>query len=80
VHRQGPVTVTASTGGTSPALAAWLRDQLADAVGPEFATLAEQLAQRRTELRTAGAGTEERDWRSLIEDGLRQLRQLDPST
>jgi siroheme synthase-like protein len=105
IHRQGPVTVTASTGGASPALAVWLRDQIADAVGPEFATLAEQLAQRRAELRltgggaggvtadgsggdgggrelsdgSAGAPSEGSDWRSLIEDGLRQLRQLDAS-
>jgi siroheme synthase (precorrin-2 oxidase/ferrochelatase) len=71
--------VTASTGGASPALAAWLRDRIADAVGPEFAALAEQLARCRRELRASGATTEDRDWGPAIEDGLRRLRQLDPS-
>jgi precorrin-2 dehydrogenase/sirohydrochlorin ferrochelatase len=79
VHRQGAVTVTASTGGASPALASWLRDHLATAVGPEFAELAEQLSQRRGQLRALGEPTEGRDWAPLIEQMLERLRSLERS-
>ena len=40
VHRDGPVTVAVSTSGSSPALAAWLRSQIAAAVGPGIGALA----------------------------------------
>lgn len=43
VVRQGPVVVAISTGGASPALAAALRRQLEEVVGPAYGVLAERL-------------------------------------
>ena len=43
VVRRGPVMVTTSTGGVSPALASWLRERLAAELPPELAELAEAL-------------------------------------
>jgi siroheme synthase-like protein len=75
VHRQGPVVVTASTGGASPALAAWLRSWLEEAIGPEFAALAAALAEERARVHAAGRSTEDVDWRPLIEATLARLRE-----
>jgi siroheme synthase-like protein len=80
VHRQGSVLVTASTGGASPALASWLRAWLEEAVGPEFAALAVELAQERARLHAAGASTEDVDWRPVIEATLAALRATTPAT
>ena len=44
VLRRGPVSVAVSTGGHSPALAGWLRDQIAAQLGPEIGALAELLS------------------------------------
>ena len=37
--RQGPLLVTFSTGGNSPALATWLRRRFSEEIGPEYLTL-----------------------------------------
>jgi len=42
VVRQGPVVVAVSTSGHSPALAAWIREKVAEQLGPEVALLAEE--------------------------------------
>lgn len=47
VHRQGPITVAVSTGGASPALAQWLRDQFAEQIGLEHERLANELCRLR---------------------------------
>jgi siroheme synthase-like protein len=47
VWRDGPVTLTVSTSGASPALAALLRDRAADVLGPAAAGLASILAELR---------------------------------
>ncbi len=70
VHRQGPVTVAVSTGGASPALAAWLRTQVAAVVGPEASTVAGLLRRVRRDLRAAGRSTEGVDWESALEGGV----------
>lgn len=46
VFERGPVTVGVVTGGTSPALARWLRDRVAGAIPPGIEELAMLLAAR----------------------------------
>jgi siroheme synthase-like protein len=70
VVRRGPVVVTAATGGHSPALATWLRRQLAGQVGPEVAALAALLDEARTRVRASGRSTEDLDWQGLLDGGL----------
>ena len=47
--KQGPVQVSISTGGASPALARKLRDRLKETVGPEYGELAQLLGELRAE-------------------------------
>lgn len=70
VLRRGPVTVAVSTGGHSPALAGWLRDQIGTQFGPEIAPLAEMISQARDELRAAGRSTEGLDWRRALDSDM----------
>ena len=67
VHRDGPVTVAVSTGGTSPALAAWLRRRTARALGPGLGALAELLGQARHRLQAEGRSTEALAWDELLD-------------
>lgn len=70
---RGRVLVTVSTGGHSPALASWLRDQLAEQVGPEHDTLLDLLAEARAERLAAGRSTLGADWRSALDSGMLDL-------
>ncbi|MHB1928901.1 MAG: precorrin-2 dehydrogenase/sirohydrochlorin ferrochelatase family protein [Acidimicrobiales bacterium] len=67
VVRQGPVMVTVSTGGHSPALATWLKQHVAAELGPEWAALAELLAEVRDRVRAEGRSTEDVDWRPALD-------------
>ncbi|MHB1535353.1 MAG: precorrin-2 dehydrogenase/sirohydrochlorin ferrochelatase family protein [Acidimicrobiales bacterium] len=67
VVRQGPVMVTVSTAGRSPALATWLKAHVAGELGPEFAVFAGLLAEARASLQAAGRSTEEVDWRPVLD-------------
>ena len=71
-HR-GPLMVTVSTSGHSPALAAWLRDQLAEQLGPEHDTLLELLAEARADLAGGGRSRPSADWRSALDSGMLEL-------
>jgi siroheme synthase-like protein len=73
VVRRGPITVAVSTGGHSPALSSWLRDRLADEVGPEHEVLLQLLAERREALRSAGTSTEGLSWRRALDSGMLDL-------
>ncbi|MGA0894844.1 MAG: precorrin-2 dehydrogenase/sirohydrochlorin ferrochelatase family protein [Ilumatobacteraceae bacterium] len=66
VVRRGPVMVTVSTGGASPALASWLRGRLDELLGPEFADVAPALAELRARLHAAGRSTEDTDWQPIV--------------
>ncbi|HEX3565244.1 MAG TPA: bifunctional precorrin-2 dehydrogenase/sirohydrochlorin ferrochelatase [Acidimicrobiales bacterium] len=66
VHRDGDVTVAVSTGGSSPALAGWLRDRAAAAIGPEAGTLAVLLDEARRQVRAQGQSTEMTDWSAIL--------------
>lgn len=64
--RRGPLLVTVSTGGHSPALATWLRDNISTRVGPEYETLVELLSDARAEVQAAGRSTEDVDWQKAL--------------
>jgi precorrin-2 dehydrogenase/sirohydrochlorin ferrochelatase len=66
VVRQGPVAVTVSTSGYSPALATWLKAHVAQELGPEVAELATLLGEVRAQVRAQGRSTEDVDWRPAL--------------
>ncbi len=73
VVRRGPIMVTVSTGGHSPALSAWLRGRLDDELGPEYLTLLDLLAERREQLRAAGVATEGLSWQKALDSGMLEM-------
>jgi precorrin-2 dehydrogenase/sirohydrochlorin ferrochelatase len=73
VLRRGALTVTVSTGGRSPALASWLRDQLDARLGSEYETLLDLLSEAREALRASGRSSEEVDWRRALDSGMLEL-------
>jgi siroheme synthase-like protein len=75
VHRDGPVTLAVSTGGSSPALASWLRRRLAAESGAGLGALAELLSLARQRLHTAGRSTESVPWAGLLDGPLPALVQ-----
>lgn len=75
VLRRPPVVVAVGTAGTSPALAAWLRDRIAGAVPGNVGQLAAILAEARERLRRAGRPTGHPGWRAALDGGM--LEHLD---
>ncbi|MDQ6615453.1 MAG: bifunctional precorrin-2 dehydrogenase/sirohydrochlorin ferrochelatase [Actinomycetota bacterium] len=73
VVRRGPIMVTVSTGGRSPALAAWLKHQIEDCVGPEYEVLVDLLSGAREDMRAAGRSTEKADWQSVLDSDMLDL-------
>ena len=73
VARDGPVSIAVSTAGASPALAGWLRDRAAEALGPSLGDLADLLAEGRRRVQARGGSTEAIDWRSLLDGTLPDL-------
>jgi siroheme synthase-like protein len=70
---RGRLLVTVSTGGYSPAVAAWVRDRIADELGAEYDTLVGMLADARNEVIRAGRTTEALDWRAALDSGILDL-------
>ena len=68
VLRRGPITVAVSTSGRAPALASWLRDRIAELIGPELEAVAAELAARRAAIHAEGRSTEGVDWYAQIEE------------
>ena len=54
IVRQGDLVLTASTGGTAPALARQLREHLAECFGPEWRGRLAELGRTRAKLRSQG--------------------------
>ncbi len=73
IHRDGAVTVAVSTGGSSPALASWLRGRLAVRGGKGLGDLARMLGDARDQLRRQGRPTDSVDWSALLEGPLPDL-------
>jgi siroheme synthase-like protein len=73
VHRDGPVTLSVSTGGLSPALASWLRTHLAAEFGDEVGLLAQLLGEARANLKRAGVRSDTVDWARLLDGPLPAL-------
>lgn len=71
--RRGPLLVTASTQGKSPAMATWLRRRFADEFGPEYEILLDVLSEAREELRNAGLSTEGLAWQEALDSGILDL-------
>lgn len=72
VVRRGELTLAVSTGGASPAMARWLRQELETQYGEEFGMLAAVLGELRPELITAFESEEERRKAAfrIIESGI----------
>src|SRR2546428_2886782 len=67
VVRRGGLSVAVSTGGTSPALARAIREELERYLTAEYATLAEIAAEARRELRAAGRVADAETWRRALQ-------------
>ena len=68
VARRGPVVVSVSTSGTSPALAQVLRDRFAEGLPQDVERIAFELERHRAQLHAEGRSTEDVDWRPIVED------------
>ena len=75
--RRGRLLLTVSTGGHSPAVAAWVRKRLADAYGPEYDQLIGLLSEVRSEVQARGVGTEQLDWQEALDSGILDLLRAD---
>ena len=73
VIRRGDLAVTIGTGGRSPALAARLRRQLDDELGPEYGTLLDLLGEAREAIRRQGRSSEEADWQAAFDGGIVEM-------
>jgi siroheme synthase-like protein len=73
VVRRGPVMVAVSTGGHTPALARWLKERVAQSIGPEYEVLAELLSAERDAIRSSGRSTEGLNWQSALESDMLDL-------
>jgi precorrin-2 dehydrogenase/sirohydrochlorin ferrochelatase len=69
VHRDGPITLTVSTGGAAPGAAAWLRDVAAESIRPEHVTAVALVA----ELGAESATLHRPDWRAAVHSGMLSL-------
>jgi precorrin-2 dehydrogenase/sirohydrochlorin ferrochelatase len=67
VWRNGVVTVSVSTDGTSPALASWLRARLSEVAGDHVGQLAALLGEARRRVKEEERPTGSVDWLAILE-------------
>jgi precorrin-2 dehydrogenase/sirohydrochlorin ferrochelatase len=77
VVRRADVVVAIGTGGRSPALAAELKRQMSDELGPEYETLLDLLSEARESLRAEGRSSEDADWQQAFRSGILDLVRAD---
>lgn len=70
VVRRGALMVTTSTAGASPALSSYLRARIAEMLDGQWASVVDDLAERRREFHSRGISTETIDWHPIIDDVL----------
>ncbi|RIK10453.1 MAG: siroheme synthase [Acidobacteria bacterium] len=75
VIRRGPVTVTVSTGGASPAMAAILKGRLEEEIGEEWGVLTELMSEARDRLHERGHSTEgmEEKWKAAASNDVLEM-------
>lgn len=73
VIRRGAITLAASTGGTSPALARRLREELEAYLTEEMPALADLLKEVRSDLRSRSIKPDAEVWQEAIDEDLRVL-------
>ncbi len=73
VVRSGKIVVAASTGGSSPAMARRLREELTVFLAEDYAPLADLLAEVRIEVRAGGLRIDPEVWARAIDARLRTL-------
>jgi len=73
ILRRGDLTVAVTTGGTAPALARAVRQDLERHLGEDYAVLAEVMAEVRRELRANGRAPVAAAWRHALDVPLRRL-------
>ena len=72
-YSEGDLTVAVATGGSSPALARAVREELEAYLTAEYATLAAIAAEARRELRVAGRQVTADAWRRALGPEVRRL-------
>lgn len=73
IVRRGDLQLAIGTGGRSPALAAYLKEELGQQIGPEYEDLLEVLSDVRDEIRSRGESSEAYDWRSAFDSAILDL-------
>ncbi|GBE21926.1 MAG TPA: bifunctional precorrin-2 dehydrogenase/sirohydrochlorin ferrochelatase [Actinobacteria bacterium] len=69
VHRQGDLVVAVSSGGRAPAFSVWLRDRIAQGIGPEYGAYLDLLGELRPQVadRFTDPTERRRAWQRLID-------------
>lgn len=71
--RRGALSVAVGTGGKSPAVAVWVRDQLEVVLAPELGSLLEVVTAVRALLAEEGRSPAAPDWRRALDSGMLDL-------